>query len=297
MRLGQLARKYEITVHEILEFLDENRIEQVSKHPNSKLSEEAEQLLARHFNQEYFENEPSIIVEELEGPTSAAKAPDDALESDQATESLTASTSTEVIEDEAVSDTHQMSASADSVSEIEEQKHKEPAREEISTDQFLALTEAEENDPVHLEQITHIKAPKKELSGLKVLGKIELPKEPVKAKKEDTSAERTSKHRIKGRKGQQPLSPEQEEEKRIRQKQRKEARLQREEKQRKAARLKKEKQQKEAHYQEKVAKVKTPIPKGNQKKKTRKAQQAEQIIDTRPAPKTLLGKFWRWLNT
>jgi hypothetical protein len=137
-----------------------------------------------------------------------------------------------------------------------------------------------------------IKVPKVELSGLKVLGKIDLPeqkkKEPQPAlvqndnEKEIKPQEKTRPQRIKStatsaRPSKNPIAL---------QREREELEVQR---QREAARAL-EKEKKAQHYFNKV-KVVAPV-------KTSKREQVEEEISTPdPEPKTLLGKFFRWFTT
>lgn len=140
-----------------------------------------------------------------------------------------------------------------------------------------------------------IRVQKIELSGLKVLGKIELPepkkKEP-KPESESTEEEKTksekrgpSKSKHPGRERDQrtwrnPLDA-----------QRKREAREMEEKRR--AELEREKERKRSHYENKVKHVQRP-------KKTKTVKEAVIVsnrVDKRPAPKTWIGKFLRWWTT
>jgi hypothetical protein len=137
-----------------------------------------------------------------------------------------------------------------------------------------------------------IKPPKVELSGLKVLGKIDLPEQKKKDlqsasvqndnEKEITPRERTRPQRGKGgttnaRPAKNPIAV---------QREREELEAQRKREAAKAL----EKEKKAQHYFNKV-KVVAPV-------KTSKREQVEEEISTpAPEPKTLLGKFFRWFTT
>ena len=50
MRLGQLARKYNLKLDQIIEFLDKLNPGMGPYHNNTKLSDQTEELIARKFN-------------------------------------------------------------------------------------------------------------------------------------------------------------------------------------------------------------------------------------------------------
>ena len=149
------------------------------------------------------------------------------------------------------------------------------------------------------EKIEVIKAPKVELSGLKVLGKIDLP-EPKKKEVEtigdqpqpDQSipAEVDKKPRQENRKpytnrketsnqrpGKNPIALERE-------------RNALEEEKKKRAQLKHEKEKRKQHY---FSKVKAVAPTRSVKLMK---EEVEELTPMAPVPKTLWGKFMRWLN-
>ncbi|MBI3219128.1 MAG: hypothetical protein HYZ44_06430 [Bacteroidetes bacterium] len=136
-----------------------------------------------------------------------------------------------------------------------------------------------------------IKAPKIELAGLKVLGKIEIPE---KKKKTDESAEGTSEEKERKPRNERQRAATREYQERPR---KNPVALQREREQREAERLRKEKlaeekEKKTNHYLNRV-KPATPA------KKMKKTEEATEMIDTpvEKKPTTLWGKFMRWLNT
>lgn len=150
------------------------------------------------------------------------------------------------------------------------------------------------------EKIEVIKAPKVELSGLKVLGKIDLP-EPKKKEAETIGdqpqpdqpipAEVDKKPRPENRKpytnrketsnqrpGKNPIALERE-------------RNALEEEKKKRAQLKHEKEKRKQHY---FSKVKAVAPTRSVKLVN---EEVEELTPMAPVPKTLWGKFMRWLNT
>lgn len=144
-----------------------------------------------------------------------------------------------------------------------------------------------------------IKAPKIELPGLKVVGKIELPqpKQKVEVASELVAESSPVAPDPKGRKGKfekNRLTPEEREAKR--QKLRAEKKKQ-EEWEAHKKKLKEERERKKAKarfYEERVKQKSTQAP--AKKPKNKKVSPVEET-DSRPKPKTLLGKIWRWLNT
>lgn len=136
-----------------------------------------------------------------------------------------------------------------------------------------------------------IKAPKIELAGLKVLGKIEIPE---KKKKTDESEEGSPEEKERKHRSERSRSASREYQERPR---KNPVALQREREQREAERkrkelLAKEKEKKANHYFNRV-KPSTPS------KKVKKAEEPIEIADvpTEKMPTTLWGKFMRWLNT
>jgi hypothetical protein len=177
------------------------------------------------------------------------------------------------------------------ISEESMENISEPAIQESST--FLL----QDSGP---EKIEVIKAPKVELSGLKVLGKIELP-EPKKKEAETTGDQPQP---------DQPIPTEVDKKPRLENRKpytnRKEVSNQRPvknsialERERKA--LEAEKKQRERQKQEKekrtqyyLSKVKVVAPIKSIKLVK---EEVEELTPTAPVPKTLWGKFMKWLNT
>lgn len=167
---------------------------------------------------------------------------------------------------------------------------------EIKIEQPVAVTEAETAVEIK-EEPEVIRVQKIELSGLKVLGKIELP-EPKKkeVKAEETAAEETQQaEERKPRGSAKPKHPRRERDQRnlrnpIEVQRQREARER--EEQRKAE-LQREKEKRKHHYQNKVKQVQQP----KRVKPVKDTGVAKKPVDTRPAPKTWLGKFLRWWTT
>lgn len=135
-----------------------------------------------------------------------------------------------------------------------------------------------------------IKAPKIELSGLKVLGKIEIPEKKKATTSQEpsdsTSSDTTSTERKKNPRKEFTPRP-----------QKNPVALQREREEREAERKRKEKLQREKEKKtyNYLSRVKTQAP--AKKSQYVKEQIEEAPIITEEMPKSLLGKFLRWLRT
>lgn len=271
MRLGQLARKYDVGIEKVIAHLKDIGAYHNELTPNSKLNEETRSLIASHFENsgesspENTSNTSEVIEEVLIEP-------------------IEESVKTFEVPSQGVEDIL--------LPESEFQALPKKDKESIETDRLLELLESEDEE-VDLSNITLIKAPKKELSGLKVLGKIEL-EEPKTKATEDAEENEDVKPKRKNSTNRQQLSAEELEDKRLKFKKR------RKDYEARQVRLEKEKRQeqkkavKKAHYEHKVKRAE-PI---RIKKKSRLPDQQElpEVIEPRPIPKTLLGKFWRWLD-
>ena len=258
MRLGQLARKYGISKKDIISYLKEVDPTLHSLGQNTKLDEQTVILIGNRFG------EPEELFDPLNAPVEI-EAPED--------------TPFEIMENEneLVEATEELSTPT-STSE----------GEAIETDKLMELLEDEEQE-VDLSNITLIKAPKKELEGLKVVGKIELPEPKPKAKAKKEAKEPKNRRSDAGN-----LSPEEREKRRLKAKKRKEAYEERQERRRKEKEKKRRKALNKARYQQKVQQAKA----NKLKHKHQQPKVEEVAIEEPPAPpKTLLGRFWRWMTT
>ncbi|MFK7951218.1 MAG: hypothetical protein AB8B73_00105 [Ekhidna sp.] len=183
---------------------------------------------------------------------------------------------------------------------VEDEKKLEPKEDEvIDTDRLMELLESEEEIP-ELDKIKLIKASKKELSGLKVLGKVDLP-EP---KKKEAAEEEKEERKVRDKKS-KPVDDDWEE-------RRLKAKAKRLKNEARVAKLKKEKEEREriarnaVHYKQKLTSVpakkkvkakkkptvqveKTHSSPNLSQSKSKKQTQKEQ-------PKSALGKMWKWLT-
>ncbi|MEQ9229045.1 MAG: hypothetical protein RIF46_00065 [Cyclobacteriaceae bacterium] len=313
MRLGQLARKYDIPVQDIIEHLEEQTGEKF--HANAKLYDAIEDMIFTHFElmpasvevqeEEIVEiAEPEAIPEEPAPEPIQEEIPKPVLitEKRKRKEPETPLDDIASVDGELAPDVFE--EKVEEVPEVESEQTEEapiPAPEPnedevIQTDKLLEMLEAGEVPP-DLDKIKLIKAPKKELAGLKVLGKVDLP-EP---KKKEKPEENETKENRRGRNQRPQLSEEEREKRRLEAKRKREAHQAREEKRQKEKEQRELKRRKEAHYRQKLEKAKAATAATPQKRKAEEsAIQTEELpVQEQPVmqPKTVLGKFWKWLNT
>lgn len=311
MRLAQAARKIGITTEDIVSYLEKKEIS-IVKDSNTKLDNDALELIYNYFGRPEETQETSSIEE-------IPVAEDQIVEADADLENaieLTVSNSSKAVDPKEVSNDkssaeiteesimdngidskiseaeESLTSSIENTSSTSEKKYK-------TVSDLLAEQEQSQIDKNTEEEEIIIKAPKVNLKGLQVLGKIDLPEKPLKkpeqqeAYKEDKQVKTKRFERNKQQKRRQhtrkrrELSPQE-----IRDRERKIA-----EKKLKAEEAAKKKQREE-YYTENILKPKQKLQKKKQaKKKLNKPQLAENKTPTQAAPKTIMGKFWKWLNT
>lgn len=315
MRLGQLARKFDITSQDIIAYTKSKGIE-INNHPNSKLDDEVEKMVTDHFDilPEIEESEvevETLIVEEPEAekeadnveeivevqdeieatPTTVEEVSDKEL--DEIDNDLAANTETH---EEAVLEITDSSTST-------EEPVKEAIPEHIEDNRKVAtVTELlDDESEALLAEVDIIKAPKVELEGLKVVGKIELPEPKKKEENEEDTEEvlsidkrETRKRRNTDRK---VLSEEEREKRRVRAKEKRKEKEEWEARKKKIISERKKKEQKEKFYKERLASEAAVEVSNPKKKKKKLVLEPESVEAELPKPKTVLGKFWRWLNT
>ncbi len=277
MRLGQLARKYNLSLPDIISYLAEVEPDNNSLHSNSKLNEQSEKLIAKKFN--LFKNgEEENLTNAIEDSVDASEV--------------------NLLKAETVAEEDTLAEPPDEIEAVAESEVKKPSVEEgetIETDKLLELMESEET-PENLDKFTLIKVPKKELSGLKIIGNIELPEEKAKADEQDEQPKKETKVVDENSKQRRRLvSDEELEERRLKAKKKKEEQEERTEKLRIEHKKKEEKAIREAHYQQKMRNAKPKQTK--QKTKSYTEDPLVQEIEPAPKPKTAMGRFLKWLNT
>ena len=309
MRLGQLARKYDIPVQEIISYLEEETGERF--HANAKIYDMLEEKVFNHFDILQTEPlEPAEIKEPEEAPPATLPIVQDEIEPEPEIEEILG----ESIKEEQVVEVKQPLPSTPEeeillldgeiafqedlpenhtkeTEAVEPEVEKiEPSEDEIiQTDKLLEMLESDEA-PADLDKIKLIKAPKKELSGLKVLGKVDLPEPKKKSKDEDK--EDQSKH---NRNRRPQLSEVEKEKRRLKAKKKKEAYEARQERRRKEEEAQRRKELKEAHYKQNLQKIE--VRKQKKKGKPITAPASHETKKIKKEPKTWLGKWWKWMNT
>jgi hypothetical protein len=176
------------------------------------------------------------------------------------------------------------------VSVIEEPALAEPVQnveETVVVSEDMPADEQSEPEVIRVQKI--------ELSGLKVLGKIELP-EPK--KKEPKPEEEVTGEELQKPERRTPTKSKHPRRERDQRTWRNPLDVQRQREaqeidERRKAELEREKEKRKHHYQHKVKQVKQP----KRSKPAKETITIKKPVDTRPKPKTLLGKFLRWWTT
>jgi hypothetical protein len=271
MRVGQLARKLGISPTELINFLTSAGI-QTQEASNTKLSADHLQVAIRHFD-------PT-------GKLEAALQEDNKQEENKQEENKQ-----EEINEEIVVAGDPLFAAQESLVEPEQPMESAPVVEGTSD------VESEVSD----NKIEVIKAPKVELAGLKVLGKIELPekkkKEPPVVENTDDAAASTVEQSPSPRREPRLRNPRHQGSRNSREASRKNPiALKREQEAAEAERKREEqakfeKERRTQHYLSKVKSVPT--------KPARLIREdvVELHADQSKTPTTWLGKFWRWFRS
>lgn len=278
MRLGQLARKYNITQDEVILFLNEVQTELSPFHHNSKLSSDIEDIVTDHFSLS------SSVAEEPKEDEVIDIVADEVVEDNTDLNKIDSGQKSETdlqLELDPTLPSIQIS--------IEEKKDEKS----IDTDRLMELLESDEasND---LSKITHIRASKKELSGLKVVGQVELSEPKSKLVDKSESQDNIPKPVPYNRRNGQRLNEEEKNNKRLKAIKKKEEFEARQEKRRIAEEKKKRKAQNKARYERKMQKVKAG--------QIKQIIPAEEIIDeVNDQPKAATRRsiwemFWQLFN-
>ena len=230
MRLGQLARKYNVSQDDVILYLNEAQPELSPFHHNSKLSDETEGLVTSRFSSSSEETEETeeVTEEHIKDIDTETIEPNLDLDEIDREKEIEASVQRE------------LDPTLPPIQAREPEKEEKKNEKAIETDRLLELLESDE-ESIDLSKITHIKASKKELSGLKVVGRIELaePKskstEKIENQEKEPGPERNNRHE------RQKLSNEEKEKRRLKAKEKKEQYEARQEKRRKEEEKKAEK--------------------------------------------------------
>lgn len=292
MRISQLARKHNLSNQELTSFLETIDPPLQSVHPNAKLNEETIESVIHFFQLEIDDIEQH---EKLEEKVNHIEIVDKEAPKKESVENLNNDISGQEENEPEPEKSVEVAPQPDPV--IRE----DPKMEEvILSDQLIEMLDSEEEPPANLSKIKLIKAPKKELSGLKVVGKIDLPapvqKEAKKEEKEEKEVvtERDLRdYRYPKKKRKEPLTKEEKEKRRLQAKKRREESQERKEKKLKKIEEARKKARQEEHYRQSLAKSTLAQKKSSGKPSSKKSNPDP----SETKPKTILGKFWRWLNT
>ena len=295
MRISKLAHNYDLTILELTDFLKTLNIPNQSLHPNARLSEDIIEKVRENFD--FTLQEEPIEQAQAKEPIENNTPGEDTTHTIEETKNIkeaTLDTTSDVSPDQNEWEATEKTAGITELLPEGKTKLKSHSEGEIiPSDQLLKMIESEGFSD-QLDKIKLIKAPKKELSGLKILGKIEVSDTTKKRPKE----QRETKDKATTLKG-PLLSNEEKEKRRLRAKKRKEEYENRKERKRKEQEEKREKIRKAEHYKKTIALNKATTPKPKPKKQSPPPKLIDKRTEEQPKPqsKTILGKLWRWLNS
>lgn len=310
MRLASLARKIGIKPTELTEFVTNMGVE-LSSGSNTKLYETVVTAVYEHYAPGFLDEvedppetevvtEPEPVAEPASEEISEVETPVDDLENDESEEERATRIVTEKVWSDELEPDLPPPGTEEPKVEVEEKKEEVVPR----TIPAEPLDEIEEDPDIEV-----IRAPKVELPGLKVKGKIDLPPPPPpKEREEKEKPKRVKNDRRNKSRGRKPRDGNYNPLEAERRRQAKEEDRLRKEK------AKAEKERKKKRYEEEVlAKVKTKSISTSNKKRRKPVEpkpvesvpennliDSESIIKPRRKKEEKVGtmkKFWRWLNT
>lgn len=185
MRLGQLARKLDIKPTQIVSFLKKEHSILVDDSLNSKIEDNVLQLVIDQFK---IDTPKPVIQRAKKSTPSEDEIPEvhalnseetdiEEVDVDQVIERITEEVANEIFEDEAIDEAidNIVNDELQSLNQEIESKQDLASPESNTTENLTAYDE--DGEPIELTVVDGvIKAPKKELEGFKVVGKIDLPK-------------------------------------------------------------------------------------------------------------------------
>ena len=187
-RLSKVARELNVGISTIVEFLG-SQGKEVSSNPNTKIGEDLYMILLEEYHKEKFEKEKAdnVVIDQSERKVISIKKEEPKKEIEKIVAKADALSGPSVLGKIDLTPKPKADPVAETVEEPVEVKEEK--------------TEIKTADPVNknkIEPSETIKAEAKKLTGPKVLGKIELPKVPVKSKpSEDSEASKRKRKRIK----------------------------------------------------------------------------------------------------
>jgi len=187
-RLSKVARELNVGISTIVEFLG-SQGKEVSSNPNTKIGEDLYMILLEEYHKEKFEKEKAdnVVIDQSERKVISIKKEEPKKEIEKIVAKADALSGPSVL------------GKIDLTPKPKAEPVAETAEEPVEVKEVK--TEIKKADPVKenkLEPPETIKAEAKKLTGPKVLGKIELPKVPVKSKpSQDSEASKRKRKRIK----------------------------------------------------------------------------------------------------
>lgn len=277
MRIGQLARKFNVNQDQVIKFLNEVQPDLSPFHHNSKVSSDIEDLVMDHFSlsSKVEEEAPEEHIEDI--PVEAEEQPLDVID----------------VEDDKKTEADLQRELDPTLPQIKTVAIEKNDEKSIDTDRLLELL-ADDETSNDLSKITHIKAPKKELSGLKVVGRIELAEPKPKSVNKSEKQIKEPKPLGNNRRENQRLSEEEWDNRKLKAKEKKEQYEARQEKRRIEGEKKKKKVQNRARYQEKLQKVKADQAKPKMQKEEVIPEVNHQAQVFKPI--SIFDKFWKLFN-
>lgn len=280
MRLGQLSRKVNVKPTEILSYLKNEFDVELGTHLNTKVEDQLADKVIQKFAA------PVIVKEEVPAKEMTPPIADDSKIEEPVAEELVA----------------EFQAS-------ESETLAEPETEE--TPDPIEIKEFEPNQEVDAETIQNaalIKAPKVELTGPKVIGKIELPPS-LEEQMVEVDGVMISKAEIANRKKEERLAKREKfQERKARSSSsvrnsrvKSEAQIEQIKRDKEAEEMAKRLERREKRIAEKKKKEKkvkpTFVAKAPKKKSAKTTEIKKQEEEKQPEPTTWYGKLWKWFNT
>ncbi len=310
MRLAQAARNLSITTDDIVTFLAKKDIE-IERDSNTKLDENSIHLLFKYFDADIPVKKSELNDTELISEKKDIEIENSYTDLDNTTVESTEEETLNIQDieaeidhtkiDDVETEVNESIMENEDIAETEEQKEQSFVKEGENSDAPLGTSQKYKTvadlleDESNIDDDVVIKAAKVSLQGLNVLGKIDLPEPKSKQEKEespkrikkDNSKNRSPKRAV-SRSSRKELTPQQ-----LREREKKKEIRKKEEEERRA------KKKREEFYKEQILKPKQEQQKKKKPKQKLKksAHSVENKSTVKPLPKSILGKFWRWLNT
>ncbi|SFT55326.1 hypothetical protein SAMN05216474_1278 [Lishizhenia tianjinensis] len=285
MRLGQLARRLSIKTDKIVKFLEETKDTKIGEHPNTKIPDEFVDDVINHFKPEPIKEMVAALNE----------IPEESLQENLVEENLEPKEEQE-IEVENKAPLEIIAEQEEPLNDTSDESAENPHSENTTPTE----NNPEEESPLEEEELNIvdgvIKAPKQELGGVKVIGKIDLPEPKVETPEEAISSEETPtterSEEVEVTKVKKQVKRKTPEQKRKQQQERRRKQELAEQKAKEERKKEIEQQKRKEHYLKQLEEQKAKAP--AKKKKKAKSQPKKKV--KQEAPKGIWKKFLYWLN-